>query len=242
MKKIIISSFLSLLLITFSLFFNQNSMIDTVAAATAQSSNNYLSNLTSNVAPINFVKTTQSYNVTVDNSITTLNLVATKDDSSATVLIMADANFIVATNTVTIRVTAQNGAVRNYYVYVNRLPVPKSTDNDLKTITSDVIDIAFDKKTTVYNLEVAYDVTSLNLQATTNDSNASAVIVGDTDFVVGSNVVTINVTAENGSVKTYTVNVNRQKESKTNYILPIIIGSGVLLGSVAITFFIKRKK
>lgn len=60
-----------------------------------------------------------NYDITVDNDITKLAISATPQDSKATVVI-SDTNLEVGVNTITIKVTAENGAVKNYEIIVRR--------------------------------------------------------------------------------------------------------------------------
>ena len=86
---------------------------------------------------------------------------------------------------------------------------PLSDNNFLKSLTSEVVDLEFDKDVLEYDVTVLKSVTSLNVQAEAEDEKAKIVITGDEDFVIGSNVVKVVVTAENGTKRTYTINVER---------------------------------
>ena len=98
---------------------------------------------------------------------------------------------------------------------------PPSTDATLSTLTFSGIDIGtFDSATTSYTAQVANNVTETTVTATVNHSGASYVIklngVEDADGViplaVGSNVIAIEVTAQDGSTsQTYTVSVTRSE-------------------------------
>lgn len=84
----------------------------------------------------------------------------------------------------------------------------KSSDATLKSLTTTQdLDLVFSKDKTNYSVTVDKTVNSLGLKAVANDSKATVKIEGDKDFVVGTNTVTITVTAENGTKKIYTVTV-----------------------------------
>ena len=97
-----------------------------------------------------------------------------------------------------------------------------STDATLSALTLSGISFgSFASSTTTYTAQVAYSVTETTVTPTLNDSGASDVIkldgVTDTDGVVslavGSNVIAVEVTAEDGeTTQTYTVTVTRQSE------------------------------
>lgn len=89
----------------------------------------------------------------------------------------------------------------------------KSNDATLKDLTIKNNDkFTFNKDVTHYVVNVGNDVTSLDLTATLNDSKATYVVNGNSDFVVGRNYVTITVTAEDGTQKVYNLEVIRESE------------------------------
>jgi hypothetical protein len=77
----------------------------------------------------------------------------------------------------------------------------------------DGYELEFDKNTREYKITVNQDVTSLDISALAEDSRSRVEITGNGDFKEGENVVTITVTAENGSVREYKLIV--EKEGKT---------------------------
>lgn len=83
----------------------------------------------------------------------------------------------------------------------------KSSDATLKSLTSSILKLDFDKNKTNYTVYVDKTVNSLGLKAVSNNSKATVKITGDENFIVGTNVVKITVTAENGTTKVYTINV-----------------------------------
>lgn len=86
------------------------------------SSNNYLNNILVegyNLTP-DFSLTNTTYFLTVENSVTSINISTTKYEQSETVKIYGNENLLVGQNKVIISVTAENGNVRIYRIYVNR--------------------------------------------------------------------------------------------------------------------------
>ena len=67
-------------------------------------------------------------------------------------------------------------------------------------------------KTSGYSVTVENDVTEVGIKASTQDSKAKVEISGNKDLKVGDNTVSIQVTAEDGTQKTYTVKVTRKAE------------------------------
>lgn len=93
---------------------------------------------------------------------------------------------------------------------------PKSSNNKLATLTTDGITLvpAFSPDTLTYNVTVENDVLEFNLAATVQDGKASIVSgTGNHKLNVGNNVIKVVVKAENGSERTYTINVNRKDVS-----------------------------
>ncbi len=107
-----------------------------------------------------------------------------------------------------------SGGSRSINLTVAETPPPPPTldsNNFLKSLTSPVVDIDFDRNTTEYNLEVPNDVTSLDLKAEAEENTSSVEIIGDEDFTTGENHVKVEVTAENGAKRTYHLYVTRAK-------------------------------
>ncbi len=67
---------------------------------------------------------------------------------------------------------------------------------------------------TEYNVTVPNDVTKLTVYATPASSKARYSVSGNTGFKVGTNVITVKVTAENGNTKKYKIYVTREAEEE----------------------------
>ena len=67
----------------------------------------------------------------------------------------------------------------------------------------------FKSNVTTYSMKVKNNITALNVTAIANDKNATVSISGNKNWKEGNNTITIRVTAEDGSVNTYIVNVER---------------------------------
>lgn len=91
--------------------------------------------------------------------------------------------------------------------------VKKSTDNTLSalSIAEGQISPEFNKDIKEYSSTVLYEVLELNVTATPNDSKAKVEIIGNKDLQEGENILTIRVTAEDGSVEDYVVKVTRAR-------------------------------
>ena len=82
-----------------------------------------------------------------------------------------------------------------------------SDDNSLSSLNIEGFDINFDSSVTEYSISVPNDTKKVKIGATANDGKASVSGIGDYDVKEGSNKIEIAVTAENGDVRTYTIDV-----------------------------------
>ena len=181
-----------------------------------------------------------TYSIKVKNNITGLDVTAIPNNDKAKVTISGNKNWKEGTNTVTIKVTAEDGSVNNYIINVERESsnsnknnqTTKSSDNYLKSLTitsSHEIKPSFNKNVTSYNITVPYEVDKLNLNAIPNDSKSKVEITGNENFKVGKvNTVEIKVTAEDGSVRLYSLNVTRSTTSSKTDLKDIIIDNANL--------------
>lgn len=98
--------------------------------------------------------------------------------------------------------------------YSATIAAPMSTDNALKslTVSNATISPAFSAGTTSYTAEVPFSVSWLELSAAANDSKAKVSINSPNLTPNGTTKVTVTVTAENGSTKTYTISVKRAQD------------------------------
>lgn len=176
------------------------------------STNNNLSSLSVSVGSISFNKDTTNYRVNVDENVTSISINASAEDSKASVSGTGTKKLNLGDNTFKIVVKAPSGDTKTYTIVVNRKD-NRSSNNNLSSLSISNGSINFNKNTTTYQVTVPYEVTSVSVNAKAEDSKSKVSISG------GSNLkseetqnVTVRVTAENGSVKTYTIKVTRAKD------------------------------
>ena len=87
----------------------------------------------------------------------------------------------------------------------------------LKSVTSNIVKIDFNKDTYDYEYEVSNDVDKMDLVAQAEDSNAKIDISNQT-LKIGENTIKITVTAKNKDKKVYTFSINRKEMEKENQI------------------------
>lgn len=202
-----------------------------VVSITRQENSNTNNNLSSIIATntnLSFDKNTTTYNLTTSSSSTTIS--ATRESTTST--ISGDTgkkNLNVGLNTFVIKVTAQNGSTKVYTLNITR-ESSKSTNNYLKSLELSTGTINFKKGTSTYNVDVPKDVSSIVVKAELEDSSASYVDNYSPKTVnlnLGNNTIYIKIQSESGSVRTYTINVNRDDGRDSDSTLKsITISSG----------------
>jgi hypothetical protein len=106
---------------------------------------------------------------------------------------------------------------------------PKSTNNNLSSLKIDGTTVpGFSASTLSYDLGNT-DKTSIAINATLADAKANLSGTGTKNLAYGLNAFPIVVTAENGSVKTYTLNITRNDpRSSNNFLSAITLSSGTI--------------
>ncbi len=122
--------------------------------------------------------------------------------------------------------------------YSKTVSAPLSGNNKLAslTVSNATISPAFNADVTSYAAEVPFEVGKLEVSATAADSKAKVSINSPTLSPNGTTNVTVTVTAENGSTKTYTISVKRAQDpnyvASDNNALSGITVEGFLLSPV----------
>lgn len=88
--------------------------------------------------------------------------------------------------------------------------VKKSNENRLASlsVSSGRLNPSFSSDKTTYQVDLTSDVKELTINAKAKDNNATVTGTGKKELHIGENIFKITVTAENGSVKRYTLSVN----------------------------------
>lgn len=169
-----------------------------------------------------------TYSLTVPTDTSSLQLTPTSADPTATIAVngatvpsgsaSAALPLGIGATTLTVVVTAQNGTTRSYTVNVTRAA---SADATLASLVPSVgsLDPAFDKETLSYSLNVENTVESISFAPTVSELSARVTVAGGSvasgnssapiGLAIGSNTVSIVVTAPSGANRSYTVVVNR---------------------------------
>ena len=102
------------------------------------------------------------------------------------------------------------GSVRISSITQAELEASYSKNNSLSSITLDkgTIEPVFNKDILEYSVKVPSDIEKVNIEAKVEDKTATVSGLGEFEVTEGDNKFEIKVTAQNGSVKTYTVKVS----------------------------------
>ena len=161
------------------------------------------------------------YSITVPYDVQGLEVYYSVNNSKAKCTVSGNTGFEVGTNTIKVNVTAEDGTQKTYTIKVTR-EEEKSGDATLSNLgigksaseASEYDFSGFQKSTYEYRITVPYEVTSLDVYYSLSKSTSIADVSGSSDFKVGENVIKVLVTAEDGTQKTYTINVTRlEKET-----------------------------
>ncbi len=180
-----------------------------------------------------FKKDVKEYALTIPYETSEVNVTATTTDSKATVAVEGNKDLKEGENTVTVKVTAEDGSTSNYVIKVTRKRVPvalKSLVVKYENQEGELIELplnptfGFDKLE--YTLEdLEYWVEKLSIEAIPNIKEATVDIQGADSLQTGENtiIITVKVKAEDAKdVKegeepkeetiTYTIKVNKKEE------------------------------
>lgn len=109
--------------------------------------------------------------------------------------------------------------------------VTYSTNNNLASLSVDKGSLSpgFSADNTNYTVNVGNDVSNINISASPADAKATVAGTGSKTIKFGSNKFSITVKAENGSVKTYNINIIREDNRSSNANLSSLsLSSGTL--------------
>ncbi len=191
------------------------SLTKTVTVTKAKSSTNTLDDLKVDEVSISgFTSSKTSYTIN-DSSLSSINISATLTDSKATVSGTGNKTLKYGKNTFNIVVTAENGSKKTYTIIVNKTDT-RNNNNYLKSLTIDPVTIDFNKNITSYSVKVEHNINEINISASAEDEKSSISGTGKKTLKDYGNEFKVIVTAENGSKKTYIINVVR-KDTTGNY-------------------------
>lgn len=187
------------------------------ATVAAPSDNNRLASLSIGTAGLSpaFRADVTDYTAEVPFSVSRLDAAATPEDGKATVRIESPELTPDGTTDITVTVTSESGARRVYTIRVHRAGDPQdapSSNNALAGITVEGFSLSpsFRPDQTEYVVWLPYETESVTVSGTAEDEKATVRVTGGTGLVAGKdNCIEILCTAEDGTVRVYTVIARR---------------------------------
>lgn len=213
---------------------NSNVSSKTITITDPPSSNTNLKSLSVSNGSLSFDKNRTSYDVSVGSDVTDITINGTAEDSGAVVSGTGSKNLNYGNNKFDITVKAPSGDTKTYVVNVNRKDTRNSNNNlsSLK-VKDGELSPSFNKNTLEYSISVPYEVSSLKIDATAEDSKSKVNITNNSLISEETVNVKVVVTAENGSSKTYIIHAKRGKDpnkklSNNNYLSSLTVSNGIL--------------
>jgi hypothetical protein len=201
---------------------------NTTTKTKAKSSNANLSNLGMNPNDFTgFSENKTSYDVTVPNNVTQVEIYATKKDSKASLTGTGIKKLQEGQNTANVIVTAEDGTTKTYTINIKRLSKnekqdttenldAKSSSNskDLELSNLEIegvnLEPSFESSTYKYEISIKGEQSNLDIKASTNNTSDKVEIIGNENLQNGQNIITILVTnSKSDEVATYQIYVNK---------------------------------
>ncbi len=180
--------------------------------------NNYLSEIILSNGTLVFSKTTEKYTVNVLNEIESITIDATTDSDTSKVTGTGTKKLKVGENVVKLVVTAENKKTKTYTLTIVRAKEgvsELSSNNNVTGISITNHSINFDTNVKTYAVTLGEEEKSLDISVTTEDTNAFVTVSGNQNLQNGS-VVLIRITAQNGEVNEYKVNITKDVAQSTD--------------------------
>ncbi len=186
---------------------------------------------------LEFDKNIFNYNVHVPFDITNLLIVGESEDATDIITVEGGTDLQVGENEVKITVTGANGKSNVYTLYVIRKDKEEiiSSNSYLTNIIVEGKKLKFDAKENEYNLTITEKEKELNITAVPADENSVITIEGNENLKVGSQIK-ITVTAEDGSIQEYFLNISGIKKSANIFLIIFV----VLIIIVVIAYLLLR--
>lgn len=155
------------------------------------------------------------YEATVASNVKTVSITPILEDAKANAVISNNANEELKAgedNKITITVTAEDGSKKAYNINIKREAL--TSDATLKNLEIEEIEkFKFDKDKFTYNVKIGKNIKNLTIKYELSDENSTVDIEGNSKLKNGS-VVKVIVTAQDGTKKVYTLNIQKEINSK----------------------------
>ena len=197
------------------------------------STNNYLSSLSVDKGTLDpeFDPKTLTYNVEVEREVDKITVSATTEDKSAAIISgTGEHNLNLGNNVIQVKVKSSIGITRTYKINVLR---KQSSNNYLSILVVSnkgealTLTPSFNKLTNEYNVTIGNDLNFVQIRAEAESEFATVIGNGTKEVKTGSNRYEITVTAEDGSINTYILNITKEV-SDNNYLSSLVPSVGTL--------------
>lgn len=196
---------------------NKTTLTYTLTIEKEKSDNNLLQFLLLEEGDINpeFDPSINSYTAMVPYNVEFGTFHVELEDEKASFEILGNEDFVVGENTVTIRVTSESGKINDYVVVVTRQEDVSGSDY-LATLTVDkgVLTPAFTKEQQYYEVNVPYNITTIQVSATPEDNDAMVSGRGSYSLETGKNTIVVRVESTDGKIRDYQVVVTREESDE----------------------------
>ena len=190
-----------------------------------------------------FNKTITSYALTVNGDVSQIEIVAEKGNSAQTIKGAGKHSLNYGDNRINIEVKSENGSTAIYEIMVTRKD-NRFKNTDLKSLSVSNTDIKLEKDKYEYSAIVSRSVSNVFISATPEAANSTLTGTGSKELAIGLNSFDLNVTADDGSTRTYTINITRsteelQKEIESTNLLSLEInGVSIPLTDNDVTYLV----
>ena len=215
------------------------------------SKNNYLSSLKVENFELEteFNKNKNDYEVYVPYATEKVNLVATVEDSKASLSGIGEKELVVGDNKFELEVTAENGDKKTYTVDVIR---KKADDNtalskfSVKDSNNKHVSLNYDSTKKTYTGDVSNDVIFVSFDMECSGEGCYVDKLGALPLIEGNNSFKFTVVSQNGNREVYTVDINREVAVKekdyTVLLLSVALGFSLAGFILLLILYIKRVK
>lgn len=198
-----------------------------------------------------FDKNITEYYLIVDLTVKQIKISANAVDTKAKVTVLGNKNLKEGQNTITVKVKAEDGTEKKYFIYVTKVDNVELANAELENLDIEGYSLypSFKSNIYSYNLNINQNITSLNITPTTQRENATVVIEGNTNLQKGENIIKVIVTAEdNTTIRTYKINtyvdskkVEIEEENKMPAII-LIAGLSACIIVLGIYIIVKKRR
>lgn len=191
------------------------------------------------------------YSLTIGRDVENLVIEAEAEDENATVEITGNNGLLLGTNTVNVKVTAEDGTVRTYKINVTKIEEVGLKLSEL-TVGGFVLSPEFSSDVYEYTLNIGdTSITSLDIVANAEDENVNVEIVGNNNLKPGENIITILVSSDDEDITTvYQIVVNideafkaiAAENSDNDMYMYIGIGAAILILLIIIIVVVRKRR